>query len=123
MDVSKSNRVIKKTKRVFTIQEKQALCKEWKQSRLSMREFSKLRKVAPSALYQWFRELYPNQHQSKGNFVPVSANQTQKVIATEVETISIELSLPNQTIARIKVAKNEAIQFLQEIYHAASTIR
>jgi len=123
LDASKSNRVIKKAKRIFTIEEKQALCQDWKQSSLSMREFSKLRKVAPSALYQWCRDLYPKKSYQDTSWVPVKGLQNQEISTGESGSVSIELSLPNQSIVRIKVSKTEAISFLQEIYHAASIIR
>ena len=37
--------------------------------------------------------------------------------------VSIELTLANQSIARIKISRVEAVNFFQELYHAIATVR
>lgn len=111
----------KSLKKVFTVENKQALCQEWRQSGLSMRQFCSTKRISTSALYQWCRNLYPKTNDVKKNWVPVKGIQNQEIKIED--SVSIELSLPNQSVARVRVLKSDAISFLKEIYNAASTIR
>ena len=116
-----SKRINLKSKKVYDLDEKLALCQEWMQSGLGMTQFCKTRKISRSSLYQWSRELYPKKNPKKENWIPVIAPQHQEI---EIgEPVSIELSLPNQLVARIKIGRSEAVSFFKEICHAATIIR
>jgi len=111
--------VTSKPKKAYDTDEKLALCREWKQSGLGMIQFCKARKISKSTLYQWYRELYPKKQPKEESWIPVIAPQNQEI----GEPVSIELSLPNQLVARIKIGRTEAVSFFKDIYHAATIIR
>jgi hypothetical protein len=71
-------------------------------------------------LYKW-RSLSSQSDDKAKNWVLVTpAQEPEPPSQTEV---SIELTLPNQSIARLKVLRTEAVSFFQELYHAIAVIR
>ncbi len=104
--------------------EKLALCEEWKRSGMTAEQFCKTKGISKSVLYKWqhrHQANLPSQTNDKRkNWVLI--NQPESIESSE-ERVSIELTLPNQSIARIKTSRIEAINFFQELYHAITTVR
>ena len=123
MKIKDLNQTIQKPKKKISPAERLALCQEWKQSGLTTREFSKLRNISSSALYQWSNRLSKKISNTEENWMPIKVVQTRKTEFREPISVSIELSLPNQCVARVQLLRSEAVSFLQEMCHATAIIR
>ena len=104
----------------YSLEEKLALCEEWKRSSIGIEQFCKSKGISKSALYKWRRTLSPQSHDKTKNWVLVKPASEPSASNNEM---LIELTLPNQSLARIKVLRMEAASFFQELYHAIAAIR
>ena len=112
------NRTVKQPRKIYNLEEKQALCDQWRRSGIGLDEFSKAKKISKSALYQWSRR-YPQPVNKEQNWIPVNMAQEPEVLLEK--TVLIELLLPNES--RIKILRTEAAIFFQELYHAIAAVR
>ncbi len=103
----------------YSVEEKLALCEEWKRSGMGIEQFCKAKGISKSALYKWGRTLSLQSQDKAKNWVLVKPAQEP---SSENEVL-IELTLPNQSLARIKVVRTEAVSFFQELYYAIAAIR
>lgn len=108
----------------YRAEEKLALCGEWKRSGMTAEQFCKTKGISKSVLYKWQhrrKSSQPSQMNAKSeNWVLVRPPEGSE---SPEKRVSIELTLPNQSIARIKISRVEAVNFFQELYHAIATVR
>jgi transposase-like protein len=131
MDPKQPDQTIGTDKKNYSLKKKQALFTEWKHSGLTVRRFAKIHNIASSSMYKWCKELSPQCDQktedkkednNKCNWLPVMSAPSS-AIKSPNEPMLIELGLAQQLTARIKIQRTEAINFLQELYHAITVIR
>ena len=111
-------------KRMITLisdEEKIALCKNWKASKLSLVKFCNLHAISKSSLYGWYKKFFSfNEVKDPPAFTPL----TPRVSTTdESEKISIELKLSNGAVLHLKVSERLALNLIQEISDATKAIR
>ncbi len=111
----------KPPKKSYSKPEKLALCRAWNNSGMSLEQFSEVNNVSKSALYRWSRYYKQETESPKQNWLPVKLSGPP-MLASE-QPILIELSLPNGGVVRVTTLRNDAVMFLQELYHAVATIR
>ena len=113
-----------KISKSYHLEEKLALCEEWKRSGMTAEQFCRTRGISKSVLYKWQHRRQaslPSQMNDKSqNWVLVKPPEGSE---SSEKPVSIELTLPNQSIARIKISRVEAVNFFQELYHAIATVR
>lgn len=114
------NSPCKKGKRHFSAEERLALCQEWRRSGISLEKFCNTHKISRPTFYRWCHHLYPEPKAFNAEWMPVIAKPKQ---VSPESTISIEIPLPNTAVARVKLLKSEAVDFLQEFYHAITALR
>lgn len=105
----------------YSLENKLALCEEWKRSGMQLEQFCKAKGVSKSALYRWRSALAPLPNDKAKNWLLVKP--TSQADSSLINETLIELILPNQAIARIKLLRTEAVTFFQELYHAIAAIR
>ena len=79
----------------YSLQEKQAIVKEFKQSGLSKSKFSKLKKIGESSLFKWSKEFDIPAINEKGNFIPI---QTTHLKQQNLNNENFFLKLPGNII-------------------------
>jgi len=119
--ITSRNKSVKSPRKIYSLKEHQAFCADWKRSGMNMEQFCKNKDFSKSALYQWCRHLNPKKDNPEKSWVPVKAIQEREVGLDG--TVLVELSLPNQSIVRIRISRSKVISFLQELSDATTVIR
>ena len=101
-------------------------CLAWEKSGLSKVEFCKNNKLSSTRFYYWYNEYQKKKNKQNNMWLPVlpikpAIPATQPLPVTE--NITIEMLLPNQTQLKLVVAESKAVQMIQEICHAITTVR
>lgn len=108
----------------YHAEEKLALCEEWKRSGITAEQFCKTKGISKSTLYKWQHRRQASSssqtNEKRQNWLLINPPESTE---SPEERVSIELTLPNQAIARIQISRMEAINFFQELYHAIATVR
>lgn len=109
------------SKKGYRLEEKVALCEEWKRSGMGIEQFCKAKGISKSALYRWRCTLTSQLNNKSKDWVLVKPAQESELSAQN--EVLIELTLPNQCIASIKLSRTQAVSFFQELYHAIAAVR
>ena len=104
-------------------EEKAELCKRWKESGIKKRVFCKQHGLALATFCGWCNQVWPRINKlSNSQLAPVrivnNSNKTE-----ENDQIELELSLPNQTMARMRLPLSSIGRVIQELCHAVTIIR
>jgi hypothetical protein len=102
--------------------EKEAWCRSWRESDLSMREFCEQNNLPNSTFHKWCQNQCPTEKNNpNSNFSPaivISPVQNKKE-----GLVNIEIVLPNQTMIRLSLTRPGIVSFIEELSYAATTIR
>ena len=104
-------------------EEKVELCNRWKESGMERGAFCKQHGVAFATFYGWCEKIWPRSNENNhSQLSPVRivhpANESQGE-----DQLVLELSLPNQAVARIKLPLSSMSKLIQELCHATTIIR
>jgi hypothetical protein len=104
-------------------EEKAELCKRWKESGIERGEFCKQRGLALATFYGWCNQMWPRSNKKDhSQLTPVRiVNHTNET--HEMGQLVLELSLPNQAMARLKLPLSSIGKLIQELCYAATIIR
>jgi hypothetical protein len=104
-------------------EEKVEICKRWKESGVERGEFCKKHNIALATFYGWCEKVWPRVDKvSHSPLSPVRiVNQVDE--GQEDDQLVLELSLPNQAMARIKFPLSSMSKLIQELCHATTIIR
>jgi transposase-like protein len=106
--------------KIYTREEKQRYCLEWKKSGKSKTEFCELVGLPKSTFYSWcyrFKQKIP----SDTLFSPVALKTSPNLESEKL--MQLEICLPNQTKLSISIQKNSLISFIQELSNATTIVR
>lgn len=105
----------------LTWPEKEALCKEWRNSGLSKVKFCKQKDINVATFSGWCFKLWPNGLSASDDlFCPVNI---MDIKPNTNDSIVLEVSFPNAVIARIKATTGQFSYLLRELIDATSVIR
>jgi transposase-like protein len=104
-------------------EEKVELCNRWQESGIGRRAFCKQHGVAFATFYGWCNKIWPRSTKKKRSpLSPVRIVNTTNETHEEGQLI-LELSFPNQAMARIKLPLSSMGKLIQELCYAATIIR
>lgn len=102
--------------------EQKVLCEQWKASGLKREQFCKKHAIPTSTFYGWCKKLWPTDKINKSTFLPIVplAKETRQY---NIEESTLELNLPGQIVVKVTLPLKDIVAFIQELSHAATTIR
>jgi hypothetical protein len=106
--------------RKLSWEEKVELCKRWKESGLNKSKFCKKQGIALPTFCEWCNRVWPGEdNKMKRKMIPVRIVTKQE---TEQQVV-VELSLPNQSTAKISLPLSSIGNLIKELCYATATIR
>jgi len=104
-------------------EEKVEFCKRWKESGMERGEFCKQHGLALATFYGWCEKVWPRTRKKNHSALsPVRiVNHINK--NQEEDQVILELSLPNQAMARIKLPLSSMSKLIQELCYATTITR
>jgi hypothetical protein len=112
-----------KRKVTRTLEEKKALCEEWKASGKTKSNFCKEKNIPLATFFPWCKK-FTDTKKEVPNILPVKIiNKAQVLAKAAIDQTEIELHLGSSTVVRFKLPMKEIVTFIQELSHAVATIR
>jgi hypothetical protein len=109
---------------IRTLEEKKALCEEWKTSGKTKREFCKENNIPIASFFPWCNKLLAESKKQEANLFPVKIINKPSISSNEpVTQTEIEISFENGLAVHFTLPIKELVTFIQELSHAITTIR
>jgi predicted transcriptional regulator len=101
-------------------EEKEALCRHWKESGLNKSQFCKKEKIPLPTFCEWCNRVWPREkNKTHSKLIPVRIVNKQE---TE-QRVVVELSLSNQSTVKISVPLSTLGMLIKELSDATTTLR
>lgn len=121
MKKSIANNVKSKPQKRIADDDKIALCKRWKASRLSAELFCKEHGIARSSFHKWYKKFRADVDvEPNSDFFRVTPRIKQQ---SAQEKGLMELRLANGTILQLNLSLADTVNLIQELNHAATVVR
>lgn len=114
------NQINRRSKRKFSVEEKRTHYVAWKNSGLSLTDFSKSQGISRPVLYRWFNQIKKEKSQSDFSPVTIPANPS----ANNLTQVTIHSCDSNHSVQlKIALPEHRLVSFIKEMCDATSVIR
>jgi len=108
----------------LSLQEKQKIIDEWKNTGLSKHEFCKSRKIIATTFYGWLKQVARVAGMPDSDLAPVAVvKKSPGFMVKPASESEIEIFLPAQTVIRLRVPVETLITLIKGLSHASHTAR
>lgn len=106
--------------RKLSWEEKVALCKSWKESGLNKSQFCKKERIPLPTFCEWCNRVWPRADDKKNSkLIPVRIVNKREM----EQQVVVEVSLPNQSTAKISLPLSNLGNLIKELSNATTTLR
>lgn len=113
-------KIIRGSKRKFTMEEKRNYYEAWKESELNTIEFCKMHDISKSSLYKWSRRF--EKEKGEATFTPILIKDSPPL--KSIDKVALTIVFNNGPLqVNLEVPEHRLVSLIQEMSHATTIVR